>query len=580
MKRGRSAILRLFQIVFLVFKYACSYLLSRTRRVRQDTSVQKRHPLLRDMTGPERLRLFLQEVDGALIKIGQILAMRVDFLPAQYVQELLKLLDEVPPFSAKESREIIERELGGNIFNLFASFAEKPMAAASFAQVHAATLPGGQEVVVKVQRPDVEDTMAADLKLFRAVAFFIDATGLTRRTPLKAVYTEFAEWSREELDFRIEGSHIQEIYTKARRSPTEKIPKVHWAFTTRRVLTLERLHGIWVKDVMQQLETDRERVIERLKEYDTSLVRISTNLLRNTLRQVFEYGVYHSDPHGGNLLIMPGGRIGYVDFGITGRIGFKARQQQVNIHIALESGDFERFYNAILDTIEVPYFADLSHFKNEVVKNYKVWLRAQYMGSGNVREKSFARLMLAINQAAQKADIGFRSMEVRIFRTMATVDAILLDFAPTLDVRKEFRRFFTHYNMKTLMHVDIPELLQKLPTVVRRQSEELDVHVVEVIPRVSRTRRVLSHIFRAVAIVFAVIAVLILFRLGAVLSRLSEIGIGWGAALAIASVAALFFLWLSNILHLRSIVRDEIVLPPERRRIQPNCERGYDSYTR
>lgn len=294
-----------------------------------------------------------------------------------------------------------------------------------------------------------------------------------------------------------------------------------------------------------------------------------------TTRQVFEYGVYHSDPHGGNLLIMPEGRIGYIDFGISGRIGVKARQQQVNTHIALESGDFEQFYNAILDTIEVPYFANLSAFKREVARNYQVWLRAQYMGSRNIREKSFARLMLAINQAAQKADVGFRSMEVRIFRTMATVDAILLDFAPTLDVRKEFRRFFTHYNAKTLAHTDIPQLLQKVPAVIRRFSEGLDVQVVKVVARVSRPRRVLSQIFRVVAVVFAVIAFLALFGLDAVVSALGAAGLGRAAGVVITAVAALFSLWLGHMLYLRSIVHDEIMLPPDRRGAGPAGERRY-----
>jgi predicted unusual protein kinase regulating ubiquinone biosynthesis (AarF/ABC1/UbiB family) len=330
------------------------------------------------------------------------------------------------------------------------------------------------------------------------------------------------------------------------------------------VLTLELLRGIWIKEIMQDLITDRERVVARLSEFDTSLKSVSENLLHNTLTQIFEYGVYHADPHGGNLLVMKGGRIGYVDFGITGRIGYKARQQQVNIHIAQESGDFDRFYNAILDMIEVPYLADLSHFKKDVARNYSVWLRAQFMDSRNISEKSFARLMLAINKSAQDAGISFRSMEVRIFRALATVDAILLDFAPNLDVRAEFRRFFTRYNLKTLVHVDIPQIIQRLPAVIRRAADELDVKVVSVIARVSKVRLLLSQIFFLLSVTAVIFALLVLIPIHRILAWVAAIGIGRGWGVALATIVALFFLWLSHMLRLHSVVRDEVVVPPGR----------------
>lgn len=544
MRTGRSAILRLFQLFFLTLGFLFGFLFSKKDR-------------------PQRLRLFLQRVSGLPIKIGQIIAMRVDFLPPEYVQELIKLLDEVPPFPSDRSRRIVEEELGAPISELFATFEETPMASASFAQVHAATLHSGQEVVVKVQRPGVADRMVADLKIFRALAFLVDLTGLTRRTPLKPVYREFEEWTHEELDFRIEGSHVQEIYDKAKDSPTEKIPKVYWAYTTPLVLTLERLRGTWVKEIMQLLDTDLEAAKARLTSHNTSFREVSQNLLRNTLRQIFEYGVYHSDPHAGNLMVMDDGRIGYVDFGITGRIGRKARQQQVNIHIALESGDFETFFTAMVDTIEAPYLADLDAFKRDLAKNYKIWLRAQFMGSRNTQDKSFARLMLSINNAAQKAGIGFRSMEVRIFRTLATVDAILLDFAPNLDVRAEFRQFFTHYNLKTLAHEDIPLAFQRLPAVIRKELDErFELEVVQVVPRVSKVRRFFSRALAVLAVLLAAAGVLLLIRP----DLLGRTGVGPVAA-GIGIVAGILFcVWLSHLLYLKSVVRDRVILPRKERR--------------
>lgn len=567
MSLRRSATLRFLRIVFLVVKFVGTFLLSRLlAAVGLGERVGGRHPLLGGLAGPARVRLFLQEVDGALIKIGQILAMRVDFLPPHYVQELLKLLDEVPPFDSGKAREIIEAELEGKIDELFTEFEDEPLASASFAQVHAARLANGDEVVVKVQRPTVPDTIAADLRLFKVITTLVDATGLTQRTPVRKVFDEFAEWTREELDLRIEGSHIEEIARKAESAATQKIPKVHWRLTSQRVLTLERLKGIWVKEVMQQIDSDPEGVARRLRKSGTSLQQVAENLLRNTLTQIFEYGVYHSDPHAGNLLLMRDGRVGYVDFGITGRIGKTSRQQQVDIHIALESGDFERFFNAILATIEDPYFADLAKFRRKVEKCYKVWLRAQYMEARNTREKSFARLMLALNDAAQKTGIGFKSMEVRIFRTLATVDAILLDFAPNLDVRAEFRRFFTHYNLKTLAHEDVPLAVQRLPAAIRHQlSLHLDHEVPRLVARISRLRRVFSGVLKLAALVLALAGVGLAFGVDLLVTQLERLDLGRGAGVAACLLVGLFCLWLGHRFHLGSIVRDRVILPAEER---------------
>jgi ubiquinone biosynthesis protein len=161
MKNLGRAVWRLFYLILLSIKYAGGYLISRKR-----------------ISGAVRLRFFFQEAGGGIIKVGQIIAMRVDFLSEEYVQELMKLLDEVPPFDCTTAKEIVELELRAPLGDLFKDFEPEPLSAASFGQVHAATLPSGDHVVVKVQRPGVRETVAADLTLFRLGTFLIDATGL------------------------------------------------------------------------------------------------------------------------------------------------------------------------------------------------------------------------------------------------------------------------------------------------------------------------------------------------------------------------------------------------------------------
>ncbi|MBZ5615788.1 MAG: hypothetical protein LAO23_17415 [Acidobacteriia bacterium] len=503
----------------------------------------------------EHLRLFLQEVDGAFLKLGQILAMRVDFLPEEYIRELLKLLDAIPPFDPEIAKSIVEDDLQGRIPDIFQTFSDAPIAAASFGQVHAATLPNGANVVVKIQRPSVPDTIAADLKLFRFAAFLIDATGLTGRMPLKPVFEEFADWTRDELDYRIEGSHVQEIHDKAAGWRLERIPKVYWSHTSSRVLTLERLEGLWVKEIIERLQRDKEWVLEALAKRNTTLFDISQNLFRNTLRQIFVYGIFHADPHAANLLVMNDGVIGYVDFGITGRITDDSKKSQVRVHVALESGDVKRFFTAVLELMDTPYFADLPAFERDLKRLYLRWLTAQWMGGrGNLQDKSFARMMLGINRAAQRSGAALGSAEVRVFRALATVDAVLLQFAPDLDLRSELRYFFGAYMARRLVAQDVPRLLHRLPEVVDILSHRLDAEVSFRKAYVSRSRRTLGIMFQVLGIgslvVAGVLAILPQFA-HPVLTRLH---LGRGQAVLLSLLATAWFAWLSHLLKLRSVV--------------------------
>ena len=553
MRKGRSAVLRFFFVVSVLIKCLGGYfiyiVLNRLHFAQSGSRYGSGN-----ISQPARLRLFLQEVDGALLKIGQILAMRVDFLPDEYVCELLKLLDEVPPFDPLIAKQIIEEELHASIDDLFRAFDDEPLAAASFGQVHTATLHSGDKVIVKVQRPGVAETIDADLKLFRIGAVLLDATGLTKRTPLKTIFEDFAVWTREELDYRIEGSHLQEIYDKAVGSKTEKIPKVYWSHTTVRVLTLERLFGVWVKEIMEGMQTDRKAVLEELATRNTNLTEVSQNLLRNTLRQIFVYGIYHADPHAGNLLVMDDGVIGYVDFGITGRIGGEAKETQVKLHIALESGDFEKFYPAILETIKPPQDANLSAFRSAVERGYTDWLNSQYMGHSNARGKSFARLMLRISNAAQRYGLAFRSVEVRIFRALATVDAVLLQFAPTLDVRAEFRHFFGAYRVINVATNKIPTLIHKLPALIEMLSECFDHTVLIHTARTSKFRKGLGILSQIVSVALLVLGLIALFLPGRTRLVLVSLNLGPVSASLLLLAGILIFAWLGYVLKLRSVI--------------------------
>jgi ubiquinone biosynthesis protein len=278
----------------------------------------------------EHVRLAIEELGPTFIKLGQILSTRPDLLPPDVIHELAKLQDTVPPADWDGVKARIETELEGSIDEIFAAFDTQPLAAASLAQVHAATLPDGQDVVVKVQRPDIEEVIAVDLEILFDLARLVQ-----ERTPLGEMYDlpeiaeGFAFTLRAELDFRREGRHADRFRRNFADEPMLTIPQVYWDYTTTRVLVLERLRGIKIGD-MEALDTagvDRHA--------------LAVNATRITLKQVLEDGFFHADPHPGNFLVMEGGVIGAMDFGMVGRLSSDLRSDLARLYTAVATLDSE-----------------------------------------------------------------------------------------------------------------------------------------------------------------------------------------------------------------------------------------------
>jgi ubiquinone biosynthesis protein len=287
---------------FLVQQLALERFLPRFWRrqtVRADEAVGR-------LTVPERLRRTLEELGATYIKVGQLLSGRADLLPPAYIEELAKLLDAAPPVPASEIRTVIESELGAPVEGLFATFEETPIASASIGQVHRATMFEGQNVVVKVQRPGIEETVEADLDLLLRQARFLERRSETMREyNLVAIAEELARSVREELDYHTEGRNAERLHTNLRSDPRFVIPQVYWSRTSRRIITLEYLDGIQFKQ------------LDRLCEAGYDLPSLAKTAVQAFLKQIFVDGFYHADPHPANIMALDG-KIGFVDFGNAG----------------------------------------------------------------------------------------------------------------------------------------------------------------------------------------------------------------------------------------------------------------------
>jgi len=279
---------------------------------------------------PRRLRMALEELGPTFIKLGQVLSTRPDLLPPDFIAELSRLRDDVPPGPWEPVRQLIEEELGAPLEELFASFDPQPLAAASLAQVHPATLADGTEVVVKVQRPGIEGTIETDLEILADVArLFQERTVLGDIYDLPGVVEEFAATLRAELDFYREGRNADRFRANFAGEGFLYIPKVYWDLTTRRVLVLERIEGIRIDDV------------EALDAAGYDRYRVALHATRMVVKEVLEDGFFHADPHPGNFVVMPGEVIGAMDFGMVGYLTHRDRTDLVRLYIYVVQLDEE-----------------------------------------------------------------------------------------------------------------------------------------------------------------------------------------------------------------------------------------------
>jgi len=276
-----------------------------------------------DINNARRLRLALEDLGPTFIKFGQILSTRSDIMPPEYLDELSYLQDEVAPVSWDEARQVVETELGAPVGELFAQVDPVPIASASLAQVHVARLVGGEEVVVKIQRPNIEKTVNLDLDIIYDLAQTAQQRiAAASRFEVADLAEEFASALRTEMDFRREAWSADRFRENFADESHLYVPKIFWEFTTNRILVMERIRGIKIDNIAALEAAGYDR--HRLATYAANFV----------LKEVLIDGLFHADPHPGNLLIMPGEVIGVLDFGTVGRLDDRDRANLARLFIA------------------------------------------------------------------------------------------------------------------------------------------------------------------------------------------------------------------------------------------------------
>lgn len=302
-----------------------------------------------------RIRMVIEELGPAFIKLGQLLSIRPDLLPPNYLVQLEKLQEQVTPVSFDKIKEIIESELQQPLSAVFAELEPDPIAAASIGQVHAGRLLTGETVVVKVQRPGVKKIVTTDLEILGDIARFLESrTEWGRSYNIVGLVDEFSRTIRDELDYTVEAGNADRFAKNFQNDPTVRFPKVFWRYSTRQMLVLETVAGIKINDLAGSEELAVNKSIA------------AKNLVNAILKQLLIDGFFHADPHPGNILLAPNGAIHFLDFGMVGRLDNWMRERLVFLMFNLIQENVANIVDILMEIGDIKGDANRKVLRHEI----------------------------------------------------------------------------------------------------------------------------------------------------------------------------------------------------------------------
>ncbi|MCD6137785.1 MAG: AarF/ABC1/UbiB kinase family protein [Deltaproteobacteria bacterium] len=408
------------------------------------------------LTRAERVRMALEELGPTFVKLGQILSTRPDLIPFEFVDELSKLQDEVPPFPYADVEQIIRSELGAGPEDIFDYFEKTPLAAASIGQVHRARLKDAEEVVVKVQRPGIRKIIEVDLEIMLHLATLmerhLEEFQITRPT---RIVKEFARSIEKEIDYTIEASHIERFAGQFMDEETVYVPKVFRDTTTERVLTMEYIDGIKASE------------IERIEAEGLDRKLITARGADLILKQIFDYGFFHADPHPGNIFVLPGNVICYLDFGIMGSIDRQSKENFVNlVHSVVVRDEFEATH-ALLKLMEYDEEPDTRLLSRDL---------ADLMGEHLYQPLKQLRMEKLLHQILDLISTHCLRMPPDLFlmmKALATVEGVGLSLDPNFQMVEHAAPFIRRVRMEQFHPKRVAQDIKKSGSELVRLMQEI-----------------------------------------------------------------------------------------------------------
>ncbi len=403
-----------------------------------------------------RIRRTLEDLGPIYIKFGQILSTRRDLLPDDVAKELIKLQDQVPAFSNQHAREIVEQALDGKVEHIFGSFEEQPLASASIAQVHAATLPDGSDVVVKVLRPGVEKNIRRDLDLMFTLAKLAQRYSEdARRLRLVEVVEDYEKTIIDELDLMREAANATQLRRNFLNSEMLYIPEVYWDYCRNNVMVMERVYGTPVDQV------------EDLKHQGISMALLGERGVEIFFTQVFRDNFFHADMHPGNIFVAPDGRYISVDFGIMGTLTTEDQRYLAENLLAFFHRDYRRVAELHIESGWVPADTRVEEFEAAIrTVSEPIWEKP-------IAEISFGHFLLRLFQTAQRFDMEIQPQLVLLQKTLLNIEGLGRMLYPQLDLWTTAKPFIEKWIKQQVgpgafvrqLKESLPQLSEELPQI-------------------------------------------------------------------------------------------------------------------
>lgn len=415
--------LRAAQITTIIMRYTEDIAVDMTPLVRFRHFVQKLLfqdvDLMQDLTLPEKTRYMIQELGPTFVKFGQIVSSRTTDLPPEWREQLEKLQSNVPPFSYEKARQIITNELKDTPENLFATFEQAPFAAASIAQVHRATLHDGTPVVVKVQRPNIDVAVKADLNVINDLTRRVQKKQEWAKTmDIYGLVDEFGQSILSEMDYRNEAANVSLLARNMAQFETIHVPTVYATLTTSKVMTMELLPGVKISDV------------ERIEEAGLDRKQLARDFVQAMIKQALFDGFFHADPHPGNVLVdLETGRIGFLDMGLMGELNRIQRMALGDVLVSMVEGDGYSLGKAGLRLSRpVPGGTVDEEAFLEAMERFG----QRFLGSDESMDVAFNALQQVMGRYGLRLDRNF----VLAFKTLMQADQIIRTLDPTINFSK------------------------------------------------------------------------------------------------------------------------------------------------
>ena len=454
-----SRIRRFFRIVWTIAKYRLDDV---ARSIAPESRLARLSPLAllpRPTRSPaERLRLAIEDLGPIFVKFGQILSTRRDLLPTDYADELARLQDRVPPFPAQAAIARIEAREGRPIGEIFATFDEEPIASASLAQVHAATLSSGFDVVVKVLRPDIEPAIVKDLKLLYGIAALLERFSRdARRLRLKEVVADYERTVFDELNLLLEAANTATLRRNFADSPLLYAPRVHWQHCHEDVFVVERVEGVPIADVAGLIARG------------TDMEKLAARGVETFFKQVFEHNFFHADMHPGNIFVdvSDPANPSYiaVDCAVIGRLSEEDQAYLAKNLVAFFHQDYARVARLHVESGWVPPGTDVAEFE-AVIRQL-----CEPIFERPLKEISFGNFLVALFRAARRFDMEVQPQLVLLQKTLLNIEGLGRQLYPDLDLWTTAKPFMERWiearygPMGALRRLAdrLPDLLEQLP---------------------------------------------------------------------------------------------------------------------